>query len=412
MGGAGRRAEHAGQQRVPPLGHRRAEGALSAEARSRLDRLVCARARRAPAPTRSRSRRAPSTRATATILNGRKLWITNAAEASVFHRVRQHRSERRATKGITAFVVERAFPGFSVGKKEDKLGIRASSTCELVLDDCEVPEDNVLGEVGKGYKIAIQTLNEGPHRHRRSDARPGRGRARHTRSRYARARSNSASRSPSFKGVQFQYRARRHGDRSRRASSSTTPPGSRTRASRFVKEAAMASSSRRGGRARRRRSHRVLAAASASPRTTRSRSSTATRRSERSTKGRRTCSSRRSEAAPGRDLLREGLSGGVHPRPNTVNAALSVTSMPQAFGACESTRRRRRHPSNNPPTASRVGSCRLRSASQRLLRSRPAAADRVPRQGVRLGVQLLDVVPVVLPGHCPPLGSSFRAPVL
>ncbi len=64
-------------------------------------------------------------------------------------------------KGITAFLVERSFPGFSVGKKENKLGIRASSTCELVLEDCEVPEGNVIGEVGKGYKIAIETLNEG-----------------------------------------------------------------------------------------------------------------------------------------------------------------------------------------------------------------------------------------------------------
>ena len=64
-------------------------------------------------------------------------------------------------KGITAFLVERDFPGFSVGKKEDKLGIRASSTCELILEDCRVPKENVLGEIGKGYKIAIETLNEG-----------------------------------------------------------------------------------------------------------------------------------------------------------------------------------------------------------------------------------------------------------
>src|SRR5207248_5384573 len=63
--------------------------------------------------------------------------------------------------GITAFIVEKNFPGFSVGKKEDKLGIRASSTCELMLEDCRVPTENVLGEIGKGYKIAIETLNEG-----------------------------------------------------------------------------------------------------------------------------------------------------------------------------------------------------------------------------------------------------------
>ena len=71
------------------------------------------------------------------------------------------RSIPRGYKGITAFLVEKDFPGFSVGKKEDKLGIRASSTCELILEDCRVPKENVLGEPGKGYKIAIETLNEG-----------------------------------------------------------------------------------------------------------------------------------------------------------------------------------------------------------------------------------------------------------
>lgn len=94
------------------------------------------------------------------VLNGRKLWITNAAESSLFL-VFANVDPPKGYKGITAFIVERSFPGFSVGKKENKLGIRASSTCELVLEDCEVPEANVLGEVGKGYKIAIETLNEG-----------------------------------------------------------------------------------------------------------------------------------------------------------------------------------------------------------------------------------------------------------
>jgi butyryl-CoA dehydrogenase/short/branched chain acyl-CoA dehydrogenase len=94
------------------------------------------------------------------VLNGRKLWITNAAEASVFL-VFATVDKAKGYKGITAFIVERGFPGFSVGKKEHKLGIRASSTCELVLEDCAVPAGNVLGEVGKGYKIAIETLNEG-----------------------------------------------------------------------------------------------------------------------------------------------------------------------------------------------------------------------------------------------------------
>ena len=94
------------------------------------------------------------------VLNGRKLWITNANESSVFL-VFANVDPSKGYRGITAFLVERSFPGFSVGKKEHKLGIRASSTCELVLEDCEVPEENVVGEVGKGYKIAIETLNEG-----------------------------------------------------------------------------------------------------------------------------------------------------------------------------------------------------------------------------------------------------------
>jgi short/branched chain acyl-CoA dehydrogenase len=94
------------------------------------------------------------------LLKGQKLWITNAAEAGVFI-VFANVNPDAGYKGITAFIVERDFPGFTVGKKEDKTGIRASSTCELVLEDCRVPKENVLGEVGKGYKIAIETLNEG-----------------------------------------------------------------------------------------------------------------------------------------------------------------------------------------------------------------------------------------------------------
>ena len=93
-------------------------------------------------------------------ITGRKLWITNAGEAELFI-VLANVDPAKGYKGITAFLVERSFPGFSVGKKEDKLGIRASSTCELVLESCPVPKENVLGEVGKGYKIAIETLNEG-----------------------------------------------------------------------------------------------------------------------------------------------------------------------------------------------------------------------------------------------------------
>jgi len=94
------------------------------------------------------------------VLNGRKLWITNAAEAGLFL-LFANANPSAGYRGITAFLIERGFPGFQVGKKEDKLGLRASSTCELILDNCRVPRENVMGEVGKGYKIAIETLNEG-----------------------------------------------------------------------------------------------------------------------------------------------------------------------------------------------------------------------------------------------------------
>jgi short-chain 2-methylacyl-CoA dehydrogenase len=94
------------------------------------------------------------------LLNGRKLWITNAAEAGFFVLFANTKPEA-GYRGVTCFLVERGFPGFQVGKKEDKLGLRASSTCELVLDNCRVPRGNVMGEIGQGYKLAIETLNEG-----------------------------------------------------------------------------------------------------------------------------------------------------------------------------------------------------------------------------------------------------------
>src|SRR4051812_33709263 len=94
------------------------------------------------------------------VLNGRKLWITNGKEAEIFVLFANANPEA-GYRGITAFVVEKGFEGFSVGKKENKLGIRASSTTELILEDCKVPKENVLGEFGKGYKVSIETLNEG-----------------------------------------------------------------------------------------------------------------------------------------------------------------------------------------------------------------------------------------------------------
>jgi alkylation response protein AidB-like acyl-CoA dehydrogenase len=94
------------------------------------------------------------------LLTGRKLWITNANEADIFI-VLATIDPSAGYRGITAFIVERGFPGFTIGKKEDKLGIRASSTCELLFEECRVPGANLLGELGKGYKLAIETLNEG-----------------------------------------------------------------------------------------------------------------------------------------------------------------------------------------------------------------------------------------------------------
>jgi alkylation response protein AidB-like acyl-CoA dehydrogenase len=94
------------------------------------------------------------------VITGRKLWITNGNEADLFI-VFANVQPDAGYRGITAFLVERGMPGFAIGKKEDKLGIRASSTCELLFEDCRVPRANVLGEVGKGYKVAIETLNEG-----------------------------------------------------------------------------------------------------------------------------------------------------------------------------------------------------------------------------------------------------------
>jgi len=135
-------------------------------------------------------------------LTGRKLWITNAAEAELFI-VMANLDPAKGYKGITAFVVERSSPGFQIGKKEDKLGIRASSTCELILEGVPVPRENVLGEVGKGYKIAIETLNEGRIAIGAQMIGLARGALDHAIA-YARERKQFGKTIGDFQGVQFQ----------------------------------------------------------------------------------------------------------------------------------------------------------------------------------------------------------------
>ncbi len=136
------------------------------------------------------------------VLNGRKLWITNGNEADlfiVFANVNPHAGYR----GITAFVVERGTAGFTIGKKEDKLGIRASSTCELIFEDCEVAADCVLGDAGKGYKVAIETLNEGRIGIGAQMIGIAQGALDHA-VRYTKERKQFGNTIASFQGVQFQ----------------------------------------------------------------------------------------------------------------------------------------------------------------------------------------------------------------
>jgi alkylation response protein AidB-like acyl-CoA dehydrogenase len=135
-------------------------------------------------------------------LDGRKLWITNGGEAGTFI-IFANTDPEQGYRGITAFIVERDFDGFSVGKKEDKLGIRASSTVELVMDACRVPDENVLGEVGKGYKIAIETLNEGRIGIGAQMLGLAQGALDHT-TRYVQEREQFGRRIADFQGVQFQ----------------------------------------------------------------------------------------------------------------------------------------------------------------------------------------------------------------
>jgi len=136
------------------------------------------------------------------VLNGRKLWITNGKEAGIFILFATI-DPAAGYKGITAFIIEKEFPGFTVGKKEDKLGIRASSTCELILEDCGVPKSNVLGEAGKGYKIAIETLNEGRIGIGAQMAGVARGAWEYA-SKYAQERKQFGKSIADFQGVQFQ----------------------------------------------------------------------------------------------------------------------------------------------------------------------------------------------------------------
>jgi alkylation response protein AidB-like acyl-CoA dehydrogenase len=135
-------------------------------------------------------------------LDGRKLWITNGDEAGLFI-VFANTNPEQGYRGITAFIVERDADGFSVGKKEDKLGIRASSTTELIMDDCHVPAENVLGDVGKGYKIAIETLNEGRIGIGAQMLGLAQGALDHT-TRYVQEREQFGRRIADFQGVQFQ----------------------------------------------------------------------------------------------------------------------------------------------------------------------------------------------------------------
>ena len=135
-------------------------------------------------------------------ISGRKLWITNGNEANLFI-VFANVNPGEGYRGITAFLVERGFPGFTVGKKEDKLGIRASSTCELLFDGCRVPRANVLGEVGKGYKVAIETLNEGRIGIGAQMIGLAQGALDHT-IRYTKERKQFGSAIADFQGVQFQ----------------------------------------------------------------------------------------------------------------------------------------------------------------------------------------------------------------
>ena len=226
-------------------------------------------------------------------LTGRKLWITNGAEAGVFV-VFATVDPAAGYKGITAFIVERGFAGFSVGKKEDKLGIRASSTTELILDGCEVPLANVLGPVGQGYKIAIETLNTGRIGIGAQMIGVARG-ALDAAIAFVQERKQFGKPVAEFQAVQFQL-----------AQAATEVEAARLMVDnaarlkdagcQFTRRPRWRSSSRARSPSASRRCAWSCTAATDTPRTIRRRNSTATRRSARSTRERPTCSSTRSRS--------------------------------------------------------------------------------------------------------------------
>ena len=226
------------QQRHPALGERRSRSSATCRALAQRHGGVATRFRKpAPARTPSRWPRAPSRTATTYLLTGRKLWITNAAEAGLFLLFANANPEA-GYKGITAFLIERDFPGSRSARRKTSSGMRASSTCELILDNCRVPKANVLGEVGQGIQDRDRDAERGPHRDRRADDRPG---ARRARSRRGLRQAAQAVRQADRRIPGRAVRAGEDGDgsRSRPPAGLQRRPAARRRPP-FVTEAAMA----------------------------------------------------------------------------------------------------------------------------------------------------------------------------
>ena len=319
-------------------------------------------------------------------LTGRKFWITNGAEAGVFI-VFANTDFSKGYKGITAFIVERDFPGFAVGKKENKLGIRASSTTELILEQCRVPDANVLGPVGQGYKIAIETLNEG---------RIGIGAqmigvaARRARGGHG-VREGTAAVRQGDRGVPGRpVPARPDGHRPRGgpAHGVQRGPAQGRRASRSRSRRRWPSCSARRWPTAPRRSASSCSAATGTRRSIRRRSTTATRRSGRSTRARATCSCRRSPSRcsarlrlcrsrkrPGAGRCRRPICSIPYPNHSDRHQATDLSRGRQPYGAGASTHSDPPHPS--PPTdALRCASLRLARPKDREYGSGLELADR------------------------------------